>query len=197
MIMRNYKIDYSRYTFNEEDEWGDYDNEKYRNGYFDKNGYCLHSYLCDDGRFHTVFEHIAKWEYFMGNIPEGLEIDHIIPVKNGGTNRLSNLRCVTHGENMNNYTTKSLMHLLCKDQNRNKKISDKLKGKKKSEEHRVNSAKGHWKKVYQYTKDNILIRIWDTALQAKDEGYCLRNIYRCCTGERKSHKGYKWSYIPL
>lgn len=195
--MRNYYADYSRYSFNPEDDWGDYDNGEYRNGYFDKNGYCLHSYLCNDGKFHTILEHIAKWEYFNGEIPENLQIDHIIPVRNGGTNKLSNLRCVTHKENMNNEETLKETRENARNETRCKKISEKLLGRKKTEEHKKKAAMGHWKKVYQYTKDNILVKIWDTALHAQEEGFNLKNIYRCCRGERKTHKGYKWSYQPL
>ena len=37
--------------------------------------------------------------------------------------------------------------------------------------------------------------------KAEDEcvlfGYCKKNIQRCCRGERKTHKGYIWSYEPL
>ena len=102
MPKREYIVDYNRYTFNAEDDWGDYDNGVYRKGFIDKNGYCYHMYKCNDGKRHSMSEHIAKWEYFNGRIPDGLEIDHIIPVRNGGTNKLSNLRLVTKKENANN-----------------------------------------------------------------------------------------------
>lgn len=195
--MRNYSVDYDRYTFEAEDDWGDYDYGKPRTGYINKNGYVVHRYLCDDGKWHTVFEHIAKWEYFNGKIPEGMEIDHIQPVKDGGTNYFGNLRLVTHKENMRNPTTLAKMKASSKDEDRNRKISNKLKGKKKTEEHRRNAAKGHWKKVYQYTKELELVKIWDSPKQADEEGYFYKSIMRCCRGERKTHKGYRWSYKPL
>lgn len=195
--MREYQVDYSRYSFKAEDDWGDYDNGKPREGYFDKEGYCCHSYLCNDGKFHTFFEHIAKWEYFNGRIPEGLKVDHKIPVKKGGTNNISNLRIGTQKFNMNNEYTIETMQKCHKDTERNKKISDKLKGKKKTEEHRIKAAKGHEKKIYQYTKELILVKIWDNAEETKKYGYCKKNVQRCCRKERKTHKGYIWSYIPL
>lgn len=195
--MRNYYADYSRYSFNPEDDWGDYDNGKYREPYFNKLGYSSHSYLCDDGKFHNMSEHTVKWEYFNGKIPEGYEIDHIIPVRNGGTNKLSNLRMVTHEENMNNEITLAKTKENAQDINRNKKISTALKGKHKAKEHTENIAKGHWKVVYQYDLDNNLIKIWDSALDAANNGFCYKNITRCCRGERKTHKGHKWSYQPL
>lgn len=195
--MKKYLADYNRYSFKSEDDWGDYDNGNYRRPYFNKLGYSSHSYLCNDGKFHTMSEHTVKWEYFNGRIPEGLEIDHIIPIKNGGTNKLSNLRLVTHEGNMNNKITLKKIKESTQDEIRNKKISTALKGRKQTKEHIKNAAKGRWKKVYQYNLDNNLIKIWNNPSEAAENGFCYRNITRCCRGERKSHKGYLWSYEPL
>lgn len=46
----------------------------------------------------------AIWETFNDEIPEGYEIDHINTIRTD--DRLENLRCVTHIENMNNPITK-------------------------------------------------------------------------------------------
>lgn len=90
------------YSFKEEDDWGDYYNGNYRKGTKHNKGYLLHWYNCSDGKRHKFYEHVIKWEYFNGKIPEDMEIDHIIPIANGGTNKLSNLRLVTRKENANN-----------------------------------------------------------------------------------------------
>lgn len=112
-----------KYSFNQEDDWGCYNEEgKYLAGSFDKDGYNRHNLRCTDGKKHTLREHNMKWEFFNGEIPEGMVIDHIIPIKNGGTNKLSNLRCVTIIENANNPLTK-------------KNISKGLKGKYVGEKH--------------------------------------------------------------
>ena len=56
------------------------------------------------GKTYTV--HRIVWETFKGEIPEGMEIDHINAVRSD--NRLENLKCVTHTENCHNphYTAK-------------------------------------------------------------------------------------------
>lgn len=62
------------------------------------------------------------------------------------------------------------------------------------------------KKVYQYTLDDKLIKIWDSARDTEDYGFNQGSVCACCRGYRKSHgkihtvkqhKGYKWSYKPL
>lgn len=100
--MRDYQVDYNKYSFKAEDDWGDYDYGKYRDAWFNSDGYSQKNYLCTDGKWHTMEEHLAKWEFFNGRVQEGMQIDHIIPVKNGGTNKLSNLRLATPKENANN-----------------------------------------------------------------------------------------------
>lgn len=104
----------------------------------------------------------------------------------------------------------------CNYGNRNKKISERNiteetkmklsethKGKKFSEEHKKKiseSKKGvlnfkHSKNVCQYTIDNILIKLWESAKQAEMEcGFNSKLISQCCNGYKKTHKGYIWKY---
>ena len=65
-----------------------------------------------------ILVHRLVYETFVGEIPQECEIDHINTVSTD--NRLENLRCVTHKENVNNPLTK--IHL-----------SEALKGKTCSE----------------------------------------------------------------
>lgn len=48
-------------------------------------------------------KHRVIWYYFNGEIPEGMEIDHINTIRDD--NRLENLRLVSKKENMNNPIT--------------------------------------------------------------------------------------------
>ena len=199
--MRNYSVDYTFYAFNAEDDRGDYFKGKKRLGTIDQNGYVIKSYWCDDGKFHTFREHIAKWEYFNGKIPEGMQIDHIIPVSMGGTNKMSNLRMVTRKENHNNPLTRKNMSEARKGNNfflghhhseeSKKKIGKAMKGKFINREDQS-------KRVYQYTLDGELVAIYSSRNEAaRQTGFDKANIGACCNGRLKTYKGYKWSYIPL
>lgn len=66
-------------------------------------GYYRIRVSCD--KISVAFVHRLVWETFNGEIPDGYEIDHIDGNKQN--NALSNLRCVTHTENMNNPLTLS------------------------------------------------------------------------------------------
>ena len=53
------------------------------------------------------------------------------------------------------------------------------------------------KQVYQYSKELELIAVWESINECGRNGYDQGNVARCCRGERKSHKGYIWSYKPI
>ena len=64
---------------------------------------CSAGYYQTRIRNRTVYVHMLVFEAFVGRVPDGLEIDHINADR--GDNRLSNLRVVTHTQNMRNETT--------------------------------------------------------------------------------------------
>lgn len=76
-------------------------------GCLDKDGYTFVKLKLKNGKYDQFRLHRVIWVYFNGEIPSGLEIDHITPLSNGGTNELSNLRLVTPKENSNNINTKT------------------------------------------------------------------------------------------
>ena len=54
------------------------------------------------------------------------------------------------------------------------------------------------KHVYQYTKDLRLVKEWNSTIDCKYlGGYVQGAVASCCRGERKSHRGFIWSYVPL
>ena len=168
IIRKHYEIS-PRYTFKAEDDWGDYDNGKPREPYFNKDGYSRLNYFCEDGKWHSIFEHVAKWEYFNGKIPEGMEVDHIIPISEGGTNKLSNLRIGTRSDNNNNPNTK-----------------------KNNSKARINGKKS--KAVDQIKENGEVIR-WISISEAERNGYSHNCIVLCCQGKRDFHRGCRWRYV--
>lgn len=126
----------------------------------------LHIGLTKDKKLKTISVHRLVWEAFNGPIPEGYEINHLD--ENGLNNKLSNLVLVTHSENIN-YGTRS-----------------KKAGKK------------HRKMVEQYRLNGDHIMTWYYLSAIEEElghmGFRANKISECCTGNRKSHKGYMWKY---
>ena len=161
--MRNYQVDYSKYSFKAEDDWGCYNkNGNLLKGYFDRQ-YLAHKFNCDDGKQHKMLEHIAKWEYFNEKIPDGMTIDHIIPLSNGGTNKLDNLRLVSQADNNRNPLTRINHSIAAKmrqlSEETKKKISEAHKGMTYSEETKrkmsENNAR-YWKdKKRNLKRDNL------------------------------------------
>lgn len=95
-------IDTNRYTFKEDGIYSNYAKKKidgYKIGKMKK--YPQFKFICTDGKPHSLYMHVAMWIYFNGDVPEGKEIDHIVSVAENGGYELSNLRLLTHLENMN------------------------------------------------------------------------------------------------
>lgn len=67
------------------------------------------------------------------------------------------------------------------------------------EEHRgMHISERRSKRVYQYTLNGELVKIWESVTKACEElGANHSHISDCCLGKRKTHKGYRWSYKPL
>lgn len=53
------------------------------------------------------------------------------------------------------------------------------------------------KTVYQYTLDGKLVKIWESLFDCNKNGFDCGNVSKCCYGQCKKHKGYKWSFNPL
>jgi hypothetical protein len=175
------------YSFKANDDWGDYCNGKYRNGTVHTAGYRLHNYNCTDGKTHRLYEHVAKWEYFNGNIPDGMEIDHIIPISNGGTNKLSNLRCVTHEENCNNensFENKRKSHKGQVAWNKGVAWSDDVKKK-------ISDTKEK-REVVQIENGAVIATFESVHDAERKTGVKHTNISRCCRGGFYSKSRNKW-----
>lgn len=50
------------------------------------------------------------------------------------------------------------------------------------------------KKVYQYNKNNDLLKEWKSVSECGKHGFMPSSVSACCRGERKTHKGFIWRY---
>lgn len=208
--MRNYQVDYKNYSFKDDDDWGDYFKGERREPWFDGDGYSQLNYFCTDGKWHTMGEHVAKWEYFNGKIPEGMQVDHIIPVKNGGTNKLSNLRLLTPKDNSNTELTKINHSNAAKKRWRNEEYKQKMsearknawkEGKYQITQAFLDSCKKYREErktpIYQYSLEWKLVGYYEGRNAAgKKTGFNRERIsFHCING--KPYKGYYWRTTPI
>lgn len=110
---------------------------------YGKGGYILNSFRLNSGGNETFSRHRVIWYYFNGVIPNGMEIGH--KDSNPTNNSIDNLYLCDRKENMRNPITRKRMEKAYKNTERNKKISEKLKGHFVSEEQKhkqSNSMKG-------------------------------------------------------
>ena len=61
----------------------------------------------------------------------------------------------------------------------------------------IKRARFKRKKVYQYDLNGNLIKEWISVNDAGRNGYKQGHVAACCRGERKTHKGFIWSYEKL
>ena len=139
-----------------------------------------------NGKKSYYYIHRIVAEAFLPNPDNKPEIDHINTDKTDNTVWLNedgsvnydktNLRWVTHTENMNNPLTR-------------KKQSTRFKGK-------IGHNTPASKIIAQLDKNGKLLKVWLCAMDAvRQEGYTQEHISSCCKGTLKTHKGYKWQYI--
>ncbi|MDY2802632.1 MAG: HNH endonuclease [Limosilactobacillus sp.] len=107
-------------------------------------------------------------------------IDHVIPLARGGTHSWDNVR---------------LAHKYC-NSIKSAKIDDKYKQPEKD----IARALAHElkyvsKKVKQFTLDGVLVNEYRSTIEAsKQTGFKAKQIQNCARGEKKTYRGYKWSY---
>ena len=52
-------------------------------------------------------------------------------------------------------------------------------------------------KVYQYSQDKKLLKVWDNLTDTKKEGFNPCNVVDTCKGRQGHHRGFLWSYNRL
>lgn len=104
---------------------------------------------------------------FLENYDDSLEIDHIDGDPQNNT--VSNLRCVTRKENINNPITKGRHKYLC------------------GPDHPRAHA------IYSIDKNGLREDFWGTK-DAVNKGFDFRCIQHCLCGKQKLHRGRMWFY---
>lgn len=88
-----------------------------------------------------------------------------------------------------------------KDENKLNNCAENLEWMTKKENEHYGTAiqrraEKQSRKVYQYTLDGRLVKVWNSTMECKRHGFDRAGIWFCCTGKRSQHKGYRWSYEP-
>lgn len=137
------------------------------------------------GKPKNLFVHRLVYETFVGEIPEGYEIDHVNAIRDD--NRLSNIRVVTHKENQANPISV---------ENRREGVKRRSQDPKWREAVREAVRKSNSKPILQLEKAaGEVIREWECAADVERElGIDFRSISECCRGNCNSAGGFNWKF---
>lgn len=139
------------------------------------NGYWHCALRAYDGTQWNTGVHRVIWIAVNGDIPEGLEVNHID--ENKSNNSIDNLNLLTRNENTN-YGT------------RNKRAAKAIS------KTNTNNPKRS-KRVGMY-KDGVLIKTFPSTVEVQRQlGFDCSSIGKCCRGVKNynSHKGFQWQYL--
>lgn len=163
--------DYENYEINKEGNIFSLKRDKYLKYSIQKSGY-KYVYLCKNGKQKAFLLHRLIALNFLPN-PENLpEINHIDG--NKLNNDLNNLEWVTRSQNQKHAYLNKLNHCNYGGEHHNSK------------------------KVGQYTKSGVLIKTWNSVIEAANN---ILNVSKCiqrvCRNERKSYNKFVWRYIEV
>ena len=155
----------------------------------DRLGYCRVQ-LNKDGKRKSCLIHRLVYEAFIGMIPKSKEIDHIDRIRDN--NSVSNLRVVSHKENMNNPNTRKVHVDATRKMLKKRHEEDPEFTKMLTEA----SVKACSKPVLQLDMNTgEMIKKWDSAAEAhRQTGVNFSHISACCRGKRKTAGGSRWVF---
>ena len=150
-----------------------------------KTGY-LQVKLSKNGKKDTFYVHRIVAETFLPN-PENLpQVNHKIEGDKGKT-----INMVIFNEDGTINKEKSTIEWVTSKENNNYATRNERAGKAIS---KANTNGKRSKKVLQFTLDGEFVREYPSEAECERNGFCQGHVSRCCRGERKSHKGFKWMY---
>lgn len=136
-------------------------------GYKNRYGYWVCCIYSDDNTPQHWQMHRLIWTVVNGEIPDGMEINHID--ENKDNNSISNLNLMTPKEN-NNWGTRN----------------------KRSAETRQNNI--HSRPIVALQNNNVKI-YFPSICDAKRKGFHKSNIIHCLNKQRTTHKKYQFKYL--
>lgn len=171
--------DYTKYEVYDDGRIWSYKYKKFLKPGTTKNGYQFVILTDNEGKGKNYLLHRVVWESVTGEpIPEGMQVNHINECKTD--NSFVNLNLMTPKENTN---WGSGIERRSKSIKINKKLSKSLTNNPK-----ISKSVGAY-------KDGELVMTFQSAMEAKRQGFNQGNVSACCRGERKIHKGYTWKYL--
>lgn len=160
--------------------------------------------------YKETFIHQYIWMCVNGDIPEGYQIHHIDG--NRQNNSIYNLTLIEENEHLSYHFKGNKYHLgknhseetknkiseskkgFKHSEETKKKMSESKKGFKHSEETKLKIRKSNSIKVIQLSKNDEIVKIWESTSECGRNGFNQGNVSECCQGKRKTHKGFKWKY---
>ena len=161
--------DFEKYEIYEDGRIWSYKTNRFLKPGTDKVGYKLVVLSDNEGNAKTYRLHRVVYEAVSGApIPECFEVNHIDEDKSN--NSFSNLNIMTHKENCNWGTGIERF---------TKALTNKPK---------ISKAVGAF-------QNGKLVMTFPSTMEAERQGFSQGNIWLCCNGKRKTHKGYTWKYL--
>ena len=53
------------------------------------------------------------------------------------------------------------------------------------------------KKVAMCSKDGKILQLFDSVYRVKDAGFDSKHVSACCSGKRRTHKGFCWKFVDF
>ena len=150
--------------------------EKIMKGRIRGKGYLAVTLLDKHGEQKDFYIHRLVAEAFIPNLDNLPQVNHKSEIKTD--NNVENLEWCDNLYNVN-YGTRT---------------------KRSAESNMGHSRKGSGKrtKIYQYSMDGRLVKVWNSLLEIYDELGIFRScIYKCCHGVYNQSHGFIWSYKKL
>lgn len=179
--------DFTKYEVFEDGRVYSYQLKRFLKPQKDKKGYCRLRLYGNNGERKDYLVHRVVWIAVNGEIPEGMEVNHINEDKSNCS--IFNLNLMSRKENCN-WGTRTARAAANRDY---EEIG------RKSAEKQTNDPKRS-KQVAAYNKDGSLAMVFPSTQEAQRQGYNSGNVAACCRNcyireGNNIYRGYHWLYF--